>query len=371
MFRISNNNVQAIGLDLGSDSVRMIQLSFAGGKISVAAADECELAIAPEASEEQRREIVVDTIKKMIAREGFSGKEVITCLSNDKLKIKSLRLDTTDPEQIEQQLKNEVAQRFELDAEEDEIRYMIAGNVYQGDEIKNEIIFFGMDRESIADHLSLIEEAGLIPIAIDAIPCALFRSFQVSLRRQEDQELVSVLVDVGSLYTTVIIGRGQEIIFVKQIPIAGEQLNCEVAAKLGVDISEAIQLRSKLKSNNADSIDPVTRQAVIDAMSKAIEELAKEISLCFRYYAVTFRGQRPTEVVFAGGEADETTLLHALKRHLGVEITIARPFRGFDLSQANFKRRGNKEMSEWAVAVGLSMKGMDMLVSGGANHERD
>jgi type IV pilus assembly protein PilM len=191
------------------------------------------------------------------------------------------------------------------------------------------------------------------------------------LRRQEDQELVSVLVDVGSLYTTVIIGRGQEIIFVKQIPIAGEQLNSEVAAKLGVDISEAIQLRSKLKSNNADSIDPVTRQAVIDAMSKAIEELAKEISLCFRYYAVTFRGQRPTEVVFAGGEADETTLLHALKRHLGVEITIARPFRGFDLSCANFKRRGNKEMSEWAVAVGLSMKGMDMLVSGGANHERD
>ena len=371
MFGITNKNVQAIGLDLGNNFIRMIQLEYIDGKINVVAAEEAEVVIDPEVSEDQRREVTVNALNKMIARGGFSGKEVISCISNDRLKIKSLRLDTTDPEQIEQQLKQEVAQRFGLDADDDEIRYLIAGNVDQGDEIKNEIIFFGMDRESISEHLSLIEESGLIPIAIDAVPCALFRSFQASLRRQEDQQLVSVLVDVGSLYTTVIIGRGQEIIFVKQIPVAGDQLNCEVASKLGVDISEAIQLRAKLKSNIDDSIDPATRQAVIDAMSRTIEDLAKEISLCFRYYAVTFRGQRPTEVVFAGGESDETTLLHALKRHLGVEITIARPLRGFDLSRADFKRRGNAEMSEWAVAVGLSMKGMDMLVSGSANHERN
>ena len=34
-------------------------------------------------------------------------------------------------------------------------------------------------------------------------------------------------------FTTVIIGRGQEIAFVKQIPIAGDQLNQQVPTGLG------------------------------------------------------------------------------------------------------------------------------------------
>ena len=93
-------------------------------------------------------------------------------------------------------------------------------------------------------------------------------------------------------------------------------------------------------------------------MSSSIEDLAHEISLCFKYYSVTFRGQRPDEAVFAGGEAYESALMDALKRHLGMDIIIAEPLRGFDLSGANFNRRPNPQMCEWAIAVGLAMKGI-------------
>jgi type IV pilus assembly protein PilM len=360
MFNLRNKNIGPIGLDLGHNSIKMIQLAWSDDKICVVAAEEADYVSDMNAADETGCESVVLALKGMLAKGTFSGREVVSCLSNDSLKIKSLRLDTTDPQQIEQQFKTEVAPRFGLDTDTDEIRYMIAGNVYQGDEMKNEVIFFGMDKAGIAQHLGLLEDAGLTPVGIDAVPCALFRSFQVSQRRHEDQQLVSVLVDVGSLFTTVIIGRGQEIIFVKQIPIAGERLNADVASKLEVTVAEAGLLRAKLKNDTDGSMEAATRQAVIDAMSRTIEELAKEISLCFRYYAVTFRGQRPTEVVFAGGEADETTLLKALKRHLGVSITIAGPLRGFDLSHADFKDRHDAEMSKWAVAVGLGMKGMDL-----------
>ncbi len=371
MFKLRNKNTGPIGLDLGHNSIKMIQLAWSDGKIRVIAAEEADYVQDIDGADEAGRESAISAVKGMLAKGNFSGREVVSCLSNDSLKIKSLRLDTTDPRQIEEQFRNEVARRFGLDADADEIRYMIAGSVYQGDEIKNEVIFFGMDKAGIARHLGLLEDAGLTPVGIDAVPCALFRSFQASLRRQEDQRLVSVLVDVGSLFTTVIIGRGQEIIFVKQIPIAGERLNAEVASRLEVTVDEAKLLRAKLKNDTDGAMAPATRQAVIDAMSRTIEELAKEISLCFRYYAVTFRGQRPTEVFFAGGEADETTLLRALKRHLGVSITIARPLRGFDLSQADFERRHDAEMSKWTVAVGLGMKGMDLSTCESECYERN
>ncbi len=52
--------------------------------------------------------------------------------------------------------------------------------------------------------------------------------------------------------------------------------------------------------------------------------------------------------------------MDALRRHLDVKIRIAEPLRGFDLSHAKFNRRRNPQMCEWAVAVGLGLKGWEI-----------
>ncbi|MBN1816620.1 MAG: pilus assembly protein PilM [Sedimentisphaerales bacterium] len=359
MFGFCRDKTRPIGLDIGFNAIRMIQVAQNEEGLYIRAAD--QMRFDPDLGGEAsgRRAFAVSAIREMLARSDFHRREVVTCLPNDSLKIKSLRLDTVEPEQIEKFMREEVVHHFGLHYETDEIRYLIAGNAHHGDEIKNEVIFFGADHQTIRQHILMAEEAGLTPVSLDAVPCALFRSFETSHRRQEDQHLVSVFVDVGSLYTTVIIGRGQEVTFIKQIPLAGRQLDKDVSERLGIGLSEAGVLRSKLRHAEQNDVDPTTRQAVIDAMSHTIEELAKEVSLCFRYYAVTFRGERPEEMVFSGREAYEVTLLNALRRHLGVEIRIAQPLRGFDLSRVNLGDGEQEEQSEWAVAIGLSMKGYE------------
>ncbi len=355
----SNKNLP-IGLDIGHSQIKMIQLSGRDGVFGVEAAEELALDRTLEFNGPEWRQKVIEAIGTMYRNGGFTGSQVISCLPSDLLKIKSLRLETGDLDRIDSVIRDEVAQRFELDADQDEIRYMVAGNVYQGESIKNEVIFFGISREHLAGHIELLEEAHLTPVSIDTVPCALFRSFRNTLRRREDQELVSVFVDLGARYTTVVIGKGQEIVFVKQIPIAGDQLNEQVASSLGINLDEAAQLRQRMHDTNPDRIAPETRRAVVDAMTNSIENLAHEISLCFKYYAVTFRGQRPAEAVFAGGEAYESALMDSLRRHLGVKIQIAEPLRGYDLTRANFNRRRNPQMCEWATAIGLVLKGIQM-----------
>jgi type IV pilus assembly protein PilM len=105
-------------------------------------------------------------------------------------------------------------------------------------------------------------------------------------------------------------------------------------------------------------LDTSTRQAVVDAVSAVAEELAKEISLCFRYYTVTFRGKRVERAVFAGGGAYEDILLNVLRRQLTVEIEVAQPLKGFDLMNVDFGGDRRGLLYEWAVAVGLSLKGL-------------
>ncbi|MCK5225601.1 MAG: pilus assembly protein PilM [Planctomycetes bacterium] len=379
-WKLKTRNHSPIGLDIGHDSIKMIQLTASGGRIGVLAADKVKIDSGLNNDTEQRRDFVVSTVEQMLDKGGFRGKGVVSCLANDELKITSLRLPQTDDDKTQMALEKEVSQRFGLDPDKDTIKYMLAGNVKQADEVKNELILFATDSDTIKNHIGLLEQVQLRPVAIDTIPCALFRSFNRSLRRQEDMENTVVFMDVGSHFTTVVFGRGEQICFIKQIPIGGEKFNLEIASKLGVTVEEAEILRRKLRKERAVSstagsgelqneqanfddgqwLDASMRQVVVDALTSVSEELAKEISLCFRYYTVTFRGKRVERAVFAGGQAYENILLNVLKRQLTVDIELAQPLRGFDMSQqasVHFDSDRRGLLCEWAVAVGLSLKG--------------
>jgi len=365
----------------------MIQLLMNGEQLSVIAAQKARIDPGINGDGQERSWFVVSAIKQILAEGNFHGRNVVSCLPNDGLKITSLRLAEEQDGGIEQALRKEVAQRFGLDPDIDAMEYVVAGNVHQGDDIKNELIVFAADNETVKRHIEMLEEAGLKPVSIDTIPCALFRSFERLLRRQEDRERTVVFVDVGNQFTTVVFGRQGEISFVKQIPIGGEKFNKEIAAKLGIAISEAEMLREAIQMEKSFSmqgpglveqspakdeprlserwdeqkLDSSTRQAIVDAVSAVAEELTREISLCLRYYTVTFRGKRVSRAVFTGGGAYEYILLDVLKRQLAVEIEVAQPLKGFDMSSErknlNFDSDRRGLLCEWSVAVGLSLKG--------------
>ncbi len=376
---------QPIGLDIGNNSIKMIQFDIDDEQISVIAADETRIDAGINGDEQSRRSFIVSAIKRMLVSGGFQGRNVVSCLPSDKLKITSLRLAEAERYDIEQALRREVAHRFELDPDKDSMDYMVAGSVRQGDEVKNELILFATDNETIKNHIAMLEESGLKPVAIDTIPCALFRSFERSLRRQEDRDRTAVFVDVGSCFTTVVFGRAGEISFVKQIQIGGQKFTHEIAAKLGINVGEAETLQEALRVDpelfssksdtseqtpveNCQNIDMSTRQVMVDAVSTIAEDLVREISLCLRYYTVTFRGKRVERAVFAGGGAYEDILLNILKRRLAIEIELAQPLRGFDLTSGRINVNFNSDtrglFCEWAVVVGLGLKGWDKITSG-------
>ncbi len=346
-----------IGIDIEYSCIRMIQLGCQEGRIRVESAEQELLEPASPAGGHAHRAAVVRAIRAMLARGQFWGREAVSCLPGDAIKIKSLRLDSLEYEQLQENRYEMLAERFGLDPDKDEIRYLIAGSVYQGEDIKKEVIFFGMNRTQLMGHIALLEEAGLEPVAVDAMPCALFRSFQRTLRRQEDREVVSVLVNLGLYFTTVIIGRGTSISLVKQIPLAEQHLTQKAAEILGVSYEEAARQITQEGVRHLTAEDSPIRRMLSSAMSRTIEDLAREISLCFKYYAVTFRGERPSEVVFAGGRLYESLLMDMLCRQLNLDIRTAEPLRGIDLSHVSFDRRPNPQRAEWAVAVGLALKG--------------
>lgn len=353
-----HNKVLPIGLDIGHSAIRMVQLALANGGIRVLAVERAPLPAADDASGSPSRDSLVHTIRQMLTRGRFKGRNVVSALPNENLWITSVRLADTDVSAEDRMLRKEAAQRFGLNPDKDAIEYLPAGNVLQGEEAKREYIVLAAADEAIRNHISLLEEAGLKPVGIDAAPCALFRNVERLMRRQEDRERTIVFIDVGHCYTTVIFGRTGDIYLIKQMAFGAARFNEGVAAKLEVSKEEAQSLRLKLRSGEA--IDPAVKSLMADTLHNTAEQLAGEIALCLRYYSVTFRGQRVERAVVAGGGAYEPILLEVIQRHLSVETEVAEPLRGFDLSGVTEAEALNASAADLALAVGLSLKGWGM-----------
>jgi Tfp pilus assembly PilM family ATPase len=97
-------------------------------------------------------------------------------------------------------------------------------------------------------------------------------------------------------------------------------------------------------------------RAVFDAARPVMQELAKEIGLCLRYYGVTFRGNRPECVTLCGGEARDKSLAEVIREQLDMPVEIAEPLSGVDISaeELMIDRRGS--MPEWTVAAGVALR---------------
>jgi len=361
----------SIGLEMGHSSVKMIQLATQADSISVVAADKVNVPVSAANDDDARSEHAISAIHQMLSDNGFQGRNVISCLPNDKLRITQMGLQNPDSCNIAEVVKEEAAKRFDLDPAVDQIHYVHAGNVRHGEEIKGELVLLGTNNEVITNHIALLEKAGLVPVGIDSIPHALFRTFHRAQRRYSDKQKTVVFIDVGSRFSTVVFSRDDELRFVKQIETGVDAFNREIASKLSISIENAQMLRARLRTHsrvisgkfdddkNKDTVrlDPSTRQVILDSVEAIAEKLAGEILMCFKYYTVTFRGRNIEQGLFSGGGAYETVLVNALRRQLTCDVKLSEPLQGFDLSKVDFGGDRRSNLCEWAVPVGLSLKG--------------
>jgi type IV pilus assembly protein PilM len=350
-----SQKIQPIGLDLGHSRVKMVQVALGESRLKVLAARRAALDPNLAYDSPERQRALIQTVKRLVTEGGVRGRNVVCALPADKVKITSLRLTETEAGEIDQAVRGEAAERFGLDPQVDAIAYLLAGSVRQDDQVKNEYIVFAVDNETIRHHIALLEEAGLTPVGLDVPPCALFRAFERTLRRQDDREKTLVFLDVGYRHTIVVFGRADEICFVKHIAIGTSHFDEEVASTLGIAPTDAEALRLKLQQD--EPLDAAMRRHLVDALNIVTERLAGEVSLCLRYYTVTFRGKRVERAVVAGGGAGEPILFDALRRHLSIAVEKGEPLRGFDVGPENAGTMGPTGTADLALAVGLSLKG--------------
>lgn len=363
---IIHRGVTPIGLDVGTRSIKMLQFAGAADELRALASGQYVLPGDLPAHGPDRVAALTAGINQLLDTSGFRGRRVVASLPDAMVQYKNMRLPQMPPTERTEAVKWEAADRFELD-DEARVDYLDAGEVRQGDQVRDELILIAVNGRPLREHMEAMLHAGLRPVALEPAPVAIGRGLGRLVRREADQQEVRVIIDMGARATRVIVMRGRRILFYKPIDIGGEAINRAVAEHLEISEADAHELRHKLRDGEdgdpaeGEALFGSTRRenvsrAVHDSVRPIVIDLANEIGLCLRYYSVTFRGARPNGLGLVGGEAYDTLAAKIIGEQLEMATRVICPLEGVDLSHPHVALERRAHQAEWAVAAGLALR---------------
>lgn len=344
---LSHSRCGPIGIDIGSRSVKLLQFNAARSEVWDTA--RWDLPQNDTGNAERRDVQVADAIRH--AREGrnFRGRDAVFSLGAGSLFVQNVRVAQATGDELRKIVCFEAAGRLPFSSEEAEIRYVEADDIRQGDTVRREVILMACHRPLLDRLLGIAESTGLRPVAIDAEPMALLRCYVRQFRRDEDVQQRRMFVNFGASNTSIVIARGCDAMFVKYIDLGGRHLDEAVARHLKMPPADAAALRRHNGDRRADQRDPEITRSIAESIRPSLERLTQEISLCLRYYSVTFRGQPLSQVVLSGGEANPS-LVEWLTARIDVPCELGNPLRTYQKAPASGR------VGQWDVAAGLALR---------------
>ena len=344
--KLLSRRTTPIGVDIGTRSIKLVQLSADHNELIDAASGSCEF---DGSQTREQVDQVAGSLGRVLEGRGFRGRDAVICLDQRHLFLQNMRVPKADQASVERSIQQEAAGRIPFPVAEAEMRFLEAADIRHGDAVMREVILMACHRPVLDRAIEMVERAGLRPVAVDVEPAAIMRSHVSQFRREQDHGVRSILVQVGYSSTAVTIVEGDHALFIKYIELGGKDLDEAVAQKLQMQIGEASALRRHNGDRRSDRQDPEIARSVSEATRPVVERLASELSKCVRYHSVTFRGSPLTRFVLSGGEATQQ-LLDLLGKRLSLQADLSDPLRVYP-ARSNNTRKG-----QWDVATGLALR---------------
>lgn len=356
-----------IGVELHAGGVRLLQIRKSRRGLAVRGAARVSVDDRGRPADDP---LLIDELAQAVAKGidvgRFSGRRIVLGLDGRMVRTRSVRQPRVSTDEMDKAARLDAPSRLGFaDCEGCEIGWFRAGEVRQGDEIRDELIYVGARREPLERLLTALSDRGLMPSAVEPAYTALARSETRTLRRASDENVSRVLVDVGEQITEVMVTRGRAVAFYKQVELGGRAMTKLACDRLGLDAATVGDLRRRRMTHvGAAAIDQKVDRALFDAVRPLINDLSQEVTLCLRYFSVTFRGSKPEMALVSGSEAGEPQLAHAIGESLHIPASVSRPLDGLDLSRVEKSIDcGGAGMSDWGACFGLSTRALEQATA--------
>lgn len=344
-----------IGIDVGDDAIRAIQLDSRTSEIKAAAIFQL-----PD-SDARDTHLYPNQFRKAMRRAGFTGSRCIIGAPREQIHVHPIRVPHMSTKELQESLAWEASERFSIPRESIQVDGVMTGARAPGvDDDRAEVVLFALDERNAVSWLDLLMESGLSPLCLEPGFCGVARAHSLQCRREKDRNRVRVVLDFSARGTTLVYLRGDRIGFCKTFDVGGGMLDQATSEALGMDLASAAALRRDrlMASTRSHSIDGAAQSGATDAVSQILHHLVEDVALCLRHCAVAFRGARPECIVLSGREALEPEFCEMLESGTGIPVNLDDENRTIDSIGGALRKKGirSESASAWTAAFGLASR---------------
>jgi type IV pilus assembly protein PilM len=339
-----------IGIDIGSSSVKLVQLRESKGGYQLVTLGMALLpaeAIVDNAIMDSQS--IIEVIKSLVESLKVKTKNVAASVSGHSVIIRKIQLPIMTEEEMEASIQWEAEQYIPFEISEVNLDFQILGPD-ANDASQMDVILVAAKKDFVSDYVSLFRECGLNPVIMD-IDCFTVENVFEANYGVEDE--IVALIDMGASSMNVNILKGGMSVFTRDIQVGGSAYNEEIQKRLGLNNEDAerVKLGGEIEDVSADAV-----AAIID---DATESLTQEVQRSIDFFSATSSDEKVQKVYITGGVAMVPTVRESLANRLGVDVEIMDPWRQISYSDKDFDPEYLQAVGPiFTVAAGLAMRRM-------------
>lgn len=160
----------------------------------------------------------------------------------------------------------------------------------------------------------------------------------------------SLIVNIGSLGTTLAIIQKGVLVFLYSIPLGGVALNRSIASEFGFSIAQAVEYK-KAYGMDENNFGGKIKVAIEPILTTLITEIKKALS----FYSSKYKDEDSIkQIILTGGTAQLPGIIPVFVSQTGVETIKANPWKSQSIQ--NVPSELMNAGPEYTIAVGLAIK---------------
>jgi type IV pilus assembly protein PilM len=351
MFR-KGNVKSLVGVDIGSSSVKAVELQKKGGNLQLASLGYENLR-ADTIVDGQIMELnnVSDVIANIFTEHKIKTTQVAAGVSGHSVIVKNIVVPKMSEEELHESFSWHAEEHIPFDIADVNLDYQITGNA---DDALS-VLMAACKSDKIANVKQAIQLAGKHPVIIDVDAFALQNCYEVNYRPAPG--VIVALLNIGAATMNINILNGSRSVFARDASVGGSQYTSLLQKELGLSLEQAEGVKRGLPLPEGTEARPI--QPIIEAVS---DILALEIQKTMDFYRATAEDGESSiqKILLSGGGAKLTGLSDYLAKRFEIPVEFFDPFRNIDVDARRFDPDYMREVvSEMAVAVGLALRGVD------------
>jgi type IV pilus assembly protein PilM len=343
LSRIARTPRESFGLDIGTSSVKAVQLRERYGTFTLTA-----LGLAPLPVDAigdgtiKTPQVVADAIREAVARAGIRAREAVIGIAGRELITKKVQLPAVPAKELRDAVELEAEHHIPFAFDEVCLDYHVAAERAG----VMDLVIVAVKKTKVNEYVAVVEEAGFSPAVVDVDSFAVGNQFEVN--QPETTGDAVALIDMGAAVMKTNVLRGGSPSFARDIPFGGNQYTQAIADRLRTSFEHA----ERAKLGEASDIP---WENIVPALESISRDLALEVRRTFDYFGSTTDSERIGRVVMSGGAARLRGLTEYLSSTWSIPVEVARPFERIEVDPV-FGTEARNLGPALAVAVGLALR---------------